>query len=260
MSEPIRILIVDDEPAIGTMLEAAAKQAGWEATKALNAETAAEIIERESFRVYVIDKNLPDGSGVDVVRKVREKNEAAVCVMITAYSSVESAKEGLRLGIDAYIEKPFDDITQVIEQLKDLLDKANLRGATVETRTADRPLKVVVATPDDQARAWLEERFRSYGDEAVILDSSRDVVTRVRELEPDLVILDAALADPDVRALMTWVEARAVVMLTRSGPATREIIQYISLNVRAVIERPLDPDQFGDEMDGLLWRLRTRRQ
>ncbi len=260
MTQAIRILVVDDEPAIAAMLKAAAEQVGWKATKAFSAEEAGKLIDNESFELYVFDKNLPDGSGVDLVRKVREKSEAAVCVMITAYASPESAKETLRLGVNAYIEKPFDNINDIIARLDDLLTKADVRGGTVEPRTADRPLKVLIATPDAPSRTWLGERFTAYGDELVSLDSSRDVVARVRELEPDLVILDAALTEPDVRALMAWVDARAIVMLTRSAPATREIIQYIDLNVKAVLERPLTDVAFGDEMDGLLWRLRTRRQ
>ncbi len=252
-----RVLLVDDEVLVTRMLEAAFKQAGWTAHSANSYSEAARLVASEPFDAFVIDKNLPDGSGVDLVRQVRERTARAVCVLITAYASPESARETLRLEIDAYVEKPFDDINQLAAKVEALC--AARRGGAVEPRTVDRPLKVVIATPDEAARAWLSARFSHYGDEVWAVSTGADALARARELTPDLLIADSALSDPDVTRLLSWSNCRAVAVLTTNAPIVREVISYIELRVKAVLERPLDDDNFDLNMAGLLWRLRSRR-
>jgi DNA-binding response OmpR family regulator len=257
MSEGRRVLVVDDEALVTRMLETAFKQAGWSAFAAGSLAEASRLIASERFNAYVIDKNLPDGNGVDLIRQVREGSAAAVCVLITAYSSVESARETLRLDIDAYVEKPFDDITKITEQVAALC--AQRRAVSPEPRTVDRPLKVVVATPDAAARQWLEARFRHYGDEVWCVATGAEALAKARVAKPDLVVADSALQEPDVAGLLRWTTCRAVAVLTTNAPLVREVISYIDLKVKAVIERPLDDDHFDLNMAGLLWRLRSRR-
>lgn len=258
MVECARVLIVDDEALVTRLLETAFKGDGWEARSALSYAEAAKLIDTEPFDAFVVDKNLPEGSGVELLRRARSKDERAACVLITAYSSAASARETMQIDVDAYLEKPFEDIAAVVTRVREICRR---RAQIVSTRpTTARPLRVLVASPDAEVRSFIAARFERSDDRIVCLEKSAEILATCRELEPDLTVLDTCLTDPDVLAIIGFLATRAVVVVTQGAPAAREVIRYIDLSVRAVLERPLTEAGFAAEMDGLIWRLRTRRQ
>ena len=95
MTDPIRMLVVDDEPAIAGLLEVAANQHGWKATKALSAAEAAELIQGESFQIYIVDKNLPDGSGVLFLRSGPRSFDGTLYVFDVASGEERQVSHGL---------------------------------------------------------------------------------------------------------------------------------------------------------------------
>ncbi len=255
---PIRFLIVDDEQTVGRMVGAAMKTRGWESKTAVSVAQAQTLIETEHFDGFLFDKNLPDGSGVDLIKPARARNPHAVCVLFTAFSSSQSAREALRLGIDAYIEKPFEDLFKVVERLADLI-KIRTEALSSQPVTA-RPIHVLVVSPDQDCQNWLRERLEAERDKVTCMNDSGNALTFAREQHPDLIILDANLRNPDVASFLSWVNVPGAAVITRQSAATREIVEYIDLNVKAVLEKPLNDHNFTDEMAGLLWRLRTRRR
>src|SRR3712207_2119015 len=112
-----RALIVDDEPTVASALSLAAGDAAWEVETAHSAEEALRLLTTRKFDAILVDKNLPGMTGVELIRRARELHRAAAIVMMTGYASPESASETLNLGVDAYIEKPFDDIFAIIQRI-----------------------------------------------------------------------------------------------------------------------------------------------
>ncbi len=129
-----RILVVDDDPAIRRTLAAELKAEGYAVSEAADGREALASFAREEPDLVLTDLRMPDGSGLDVLRKTRETNPETPVVMITAYTSTRTAIEALKAGAYDYVSKPFD-----VEELKHVVGKAlerkRLADENVELRT-----------------------------------------------------------------------------------------------------------------------------
>ncbi len=115
MSSP-RVLIVDDEPALADSLRLAFDAKGWEVETAETVDDALARLKTAKFDLIVTDKNLPGRTGLELVREVRASGDDRTAVLVmTGYSSPESAAEALNLDVDAYLEKPFDSIFSPVD-------------------------------------------------------------------------------------------------------------------------------------------------
>ncbi|MBI3178442.1 MAG: response regulator, partial [Deltaproteobacteria bacterium] len=103
------ILVVDDEPVVRELLAQALKAPDRHIFLAEDAEAAlVQAAQIETLDLALVDKNLPGTSGLKLVRLLREMHPDAAYAIMTAYASVDSAVEALRLGLYDYITKPFD--------------------------------------------------------------------------------------------------------------------------------------------------------
>jgi two-component system, NtrC family, response regulator AtoC len=102
------LLVADDEPGIRRVLQAIFTKDGYTVHLAENGRKALEIATVQPISVLVTDLIMPDMNGVDLLRKVREKRPDVVSVMITAYGTIKTAVDAIRLGAADYITKPFD--------------------------------------------------------------------------------------------------------------------------------------------------------
>jgi two-component system cell cycle sensor histidine kinase/response regulator CckA len=104
---PRRILVVEDEPGIQRAVRLVIED--WETLPAMNlAEARARLAAPETFDVALIDKNLPDGSGLELARELRERRPEVAVILMTAYPTMESAIEAVATGVFDYMPKPFD--------------------------------------------------------------------------------------------------------------------------------------------------------
>jgi len=105
---PYRLLIVEDEPLMRSIIVQLARSEGYEVMEAPAAEVALRIFEKEKIELAILDLNLTSGgSGLDLLRKMRELDPEVMGIIVTAYASVESAVEALHQGAYDYITKPF---------------------------------------------------------------------------------------------------------------------------------------------------------
>lgn len=104
---PLRILVVDDEPAILRFLRASLESQGYVVAEAADGAAALQLASREAADLIVLDLGLPDMDGLDIVRKIRAGG-ATVPIIILSSCENECAKvAALDLGADDYITKPF---------------------------------------------------------------------------------------------------------------------------------------------------------
>ncbi len=102
-----KILLVDDEPSILSVLSTLLKAEGYEVTPALGGEKAKEFIESENYDLMLSDIRMVPVNGMELLRLVHREKPALPVIMLTAYGSVETAIEALKLGAYDYITKPF---------------------------------------------------------------------------------------------------------------------------------------------------------
>ncbi|MGQ9525016.1 MAG: sigma-54-dependent transcriptional regulator [Armatimonadota bacterium] len=112
------ILVVDDEASMRITLAALLRRKGLKVATASTASEAACRLANEAFEVVITDLRLGADNGMDVVRAARSASPPAEVLVMTAYASVESAVEALKLGAFDYIRKPFEppDIVHAVDQ------------------------------------------------------------------------------------------------------------------------------------------------
>lgn len=117
------VLIVDDQIEIATNLEKQISQQGFKVKVANNFTEGIFLIEHYLFDIAILDIVLPDGTGIDLFRTLRKKNNDIYTIMITGNASVDNAIIALNEGVNAYLIKPFSDkeIDAVLNQAQETL-------------------------------------------------------------------------------------------------------------------------------------------
>jgi DNA-binding NtrC family response regulator len=123
----MNILVVDDEEVLQDVLTSLLRREGYTPFSALTGEDALEILEREEIDLVLLDLMLPGMHGHDVLKRIRQRDPDQVVVVITAFSSVESAITAMREGAFHYIAKPFKN-DEVLLTVRKGLEQRRLRS------------------------------------------------------------------------------------------------------------------------------------
>lgn len=107
MSLKHRILVVDDEESIREFLEIMLKKEGYSVTCAENGRVAKDILEKKSFDLVISDFQMPEMTGMELLKYVKDHYPQTIFMMITAFGTTESAVEAMKIGAYDYITKPF---------------------------------------------------------------------------------------------------------------------------------------------------------
>ncbi len=134
-----RILLVDDEQSIQTLLSYPLRKEGYDVVQATDGQQALERFGEQSFDLVVLDVMLPRLDGLEVCRRLR-RISAVPIIMLTAKSEEIDKVVGLELGADDYITKPFS-LREFSSRIKAALRRAEL-SRPVETADDEAPLEV----------------------------------------------------------------------------------------------------------------------
>ena len=116
--QKIRFVIVDDEQSIRRLCMTVGQGLGFDCAEAETAEAALESVEAVLPDIIVTDLKLPNLTGVELLRKIKEQLPRTEVAIMTGHGSIESAVEAMRQGAYDYIEKPFR-----VEKLRQLLQR-----------------------------------------------------------------------------------------------------------------------------------------
>ncbi|MCA1565554.1 MAG: sigma-54 dependent transcriptional regulator [Acidobacteria bacterium] len=114
-----QILIVDDEQGMRQLLSLVFGRAGHQVRAAENGRRAVEMLREAAADLIVSDVRMPDMGGIELLSAARELSPDTAVVMMTAFATVETAREAFKLGADDFIQKPFD-----VDELKLIVEKA----------------------------------------------------------------------------------------------------------------------------------------
>ncbi len=131
-----RVLVVDDEESIREFLEIMLRKEGYEVTCAEDGQKALETIKKKSIDLVISDLQMPNMTGIELLRNVRDQYPEMLFMMITAFGTTETAVEAMKLGAYDYITKPFK-IDEVRINIANALRSKNLE---VENRTLKKEL------------------------------------------------------------------------------------------------------------------------
>ena len=130
---PVRILIIEDEQLIRWSLRQKFEEQGYHVEEAETGADAASALDGTLFDLIMLDYKLPDITGLDILATIRETDKDVVVIMMTAYSTIESAVEAMKLGAYDYITKPFE-MDQLLRTVAKSLETTKLRREVRELR------------------------------------------------------------------------------------------------------------------------------
>ncbi len=215
-----RILIVDDEALIRKSLRQVLSKRGYEVSVAASAAEARAAFSPGEYALVLLDLRLPDGSGVELLQEFRAAQDDLLAIMMTAYGSVETAVEAMRLGAYDYLNKPFKSHEiEVIVRLA--LETGDLKREVRELRQeALRPYGLHNMKSEDPA---MDKVF----------DMVRRVVTTPKEI-PVLILGESGTGKEMV--------ARAI-----HAESDRHARPFVAINCAAIPEHLLESELFGHE-------------
>jgi YesN/AraC family two-component response regulator len=108
-----RVLVVDDDPGTRETFDVILRLAGFEVSIAATGRDALDVARQCGADLILADLRLPDITGVDVLKALRAEQVEVPVVIMTAFGSIRSAVEALKLGAADYVEKPIDDVALV---------------------------------------------------------------------------------------------------------------------------------------------------
>lgn len=115
------VLVVDDEDIVLQVLQAILAKHGLQAELVKTGSDAIRRLMDNRYGCLLVDKNLPDKSGLDVISEARHLQPYCGCVVMTAYPSYESILAAMRMGAVDYLEKPFADLNLVAQKVQSVL-------------------------------------------------------------------------------------------------------------------------------------------
>lgn len=125
---PIRVLLVDDEPALTNLLKMALHYEGWQVEVARDGQEAMTKFTEFGPDLLVLDIMLPDVDGLQILKMIRESQEYTPTLFLTARDSVLDRVTGLTAGADDYLTKPFS-LEELVARLRGLLRRSHAMAA-----------------------------------------------------------------------------------------------------------------------------------
>ncbi len=127
----IRVLLVEDDRLLADSLREYLRDAGFLVTVANSFSQAVDLLERKRFDVYVLDINLGDGDGIDLLEDLRHFKDDTPTIFISALTDIKTITRGFNAGAEDYLKKPFDPEELVVRI------KARIKKQEDELRLGD---------------------------------------------------------------------------------------------------------------------------
>lgn len=124
----MKLLFVEDEPVLVEEMENYFKSQGFICEQAINFSQAEDKIFNHSYDIVVLDITLPDGTGMNLISDIRKKNRETGIVILSARNSLSDKLDGLNLGADDYLTKPFY-LEELSARINALYRRKTFKGA-----------------------------------------------------------------------------------------------------------------------------------
>lgn len=191
----MRILLVEDDELLGRALQTGLSQAGYTPEWVKDGETAIEALASSTFSSVILDINLPGLSGLDVLKQLRKNSDLPVVIM-TARDALDARIEGLDLGADDYLVKPFA-LPELLARLRAVTRRSLGRSqhrivyGDIELDTAARTVT--------RAGQWVKLTAREYQILALLMERMGRILSR-SEIEEQVYSWDGDVESNTIEA------------------------------------------------------------
>jgi DNA-binding response OmpR family regulator len=226
-----RVLVVDDSFSVRMDLRAALSTAGFTVTACGTKEGALRALKLSPFNLAILDINLPDGSGIDILQEIKQTTElqSIRVFMLSSEDEVNSRIRGLRLGADLYVGKPYDK-GYVARAARDLFKMSDYSGAPTSRRSLSNK-NVLIVDDSPTFLSALASALRTDGHQVVMADSGQDALALVEVERFDCVLVDLVM--PGMDGMQTCTQLRAMPRLAQVPIALMTSKPHHSLSAQA---------------------------
>ncbi len=227
-----RILIIDDEIDVCNFFSRLLSRKGYQVVTATNQQEASRAIETDRFSVAMVDLKLPDTDGLSLLRQIKAAQPSCEVIIMTGFSTVNTAVQAIQFGAYDYVEKPFDDISEI----ETLVAKA---GAHAQQAVSGQPV---------------EEEWAKIAEQVGFFVGQSQSMRR-------LVSLAYKVASKNISVLIQGSTGSGKEVLARfihaaSGRAEQP---FIAVNCGALPENLLESELFGHEKGAFTGASQMRR-
>jgi two-component system, NtrC family, response regulator HydG len=197
MSDPLKILVVDDDRRMARTLSDILNISGYQAIEAYSAESAMELVLAQPFDCVITDIRMPGMDGVDLFHQIHDRLPELPVILMTAYASDERISEGVEKGAFGVVTKPLE-ISQILGFLSALSDERIiavvdddpffcktmqeiLSGRGYSVRTMTQPCDVLDNLDENVQGVLLDMKINSIG--------GKEILQKIREKYPDLPVV-----------------------------------------------------------------------
>ena len=121
------ILLIEDQLSLANVVMSFLKQNNYNCFHASSLKKASSALRKNNFNTVLLDLGLPDGDGLSLIKKIKEKDPSCGVIIISAKDAVDKKVEGLELGADDYLTKPFF-MPELNARIKSLIRRLNFEG------------------------------------------------------------------------------------------------------------------------------------
>jgi len=148
----VRILVVDDEPMICQSCKEILEFEGYMVETAISGEEGLKKALEQKFDLAILDIKMPDMSGLNLLKRMRAGQSPTPIVMMTAYSTVETAVEAMKLGATDFVQKPFtpEELSRVV------------RSVIIKKKERAEGIPGVEAGPQETVQKFNEDRVERH--------------------------------------------------------------------------------------------------
>ncbi len=226
----MKILLIDDDVNLCKVLSYQLKKQGYEVATAYNGRDGLALFRENNYDIVLSDIQMPDVSGLEVLKEIRVLNPEVIIIMITAYGSVDGALEAVRSGADDYITKPFGQ-----EQLLFVIEKA------VRMRQLQQENK--------QLRREVEGKYRF-----------DNMVTNSRKME-EVLQMAGQVAESEATVLLLGESGTGKELLARAihYNSPRKDKPFITVNCPSIPDNLMESELFGHVKGAFTGAIKDRK-
>ncbi|HWQ36366.1 MAG TPA: sigma-54 dependent transcriptional regulator [Blastocatellia bacterium] len=236
-SEPIKLLIAEDERNLSFVFQKELSRHGFDVTVANDGETAINLARTHEFHVALLDLMMPGADGLSILRVLREQEPPPEVVMMTGHATVETALQAMKLGAYDYLTKPcdLDEVTGLLQKAyeKHRLSRENLVLRSLVAQRQEAPV------------------VRNGNYEGIITRSSkmREVLAQIERVAPG-----------NAPVLINGESGSGKELIARAihSASPRSNKPFVDLNCAAVAETLVESELFGHEA-GAFTSARNRK-
>jgi DNA-binding NtrC family response regulator len=212
------ILVVDDQVAFANQIQRTLQKEGYRVETAVDGVQGLEMLESDNFDLYLVDLKMPGMDGIEFLRRIKTDDSDTSVIIMTAFGSIESAVEAMKLGASHYLQKPFSPEELLVVVQKVLRDRELLKEV--------RNLRQVV-----------EEKF-SFG----------NIISKNPKMK-EIFDLISVVAQTDSAVIITGETGVGKELVAKSihYNSRRKKRPFVSINCGALTETLLESELFGHE-------------